>query len=53
VVVREVIVRTRAEAQAILAMQARAALAAVYRTFAEGFTTPDLVDATALRNSLA
>jgi predicted ATPase len=32
---------------------ARAALAAVYGTFTEGFTTPDLVDATALLNSLA
>jgi hypothetical protein len=30
-----------------------AALAAVYGTFTEGFTTPDLVDAAALLNSLA
>jgi predicted ATPase len=33
--------------------EARAALAAVYGTFTEGFTTPDLVDAAALVNSLA
>jgi predicted ATPase len=33
--------------------QGRAALAAVYGTFTEGFTTPDLVDAAALLNSLA
>ena len=33
--------------------EARAALAAVYGTFTEGFTTPDLVDAAALLNSLA
>jgi predicted ATPase len=33
--------------------EARAALAAVYDTFTEGFTTPDLVDAVALLNSLA
>jgi predicted ATPase len=32
---------------------ARAALAAVYGTYTEGFTTPDLVDAAALLNSLA
>src|SRR5262249_52748680 len=31
--------------------EARAALAAVYGTFTEGFTTPDLVDAAALLNS--
>jgi predicted ATPase len=30
--------------------EARAALAAVYGTFTEGFTTPDLVDAAALLN---
>jgi predicted ATPase len=33
--------------------EARAALAAVYGTFTEGFTTPDLVDAAALLNGLA
>jgi predicted ATPase len=33
--------------------EARAALAAVYGTFTEGFTTPDLVDAAALLNSVA
>ena len=33
--------------------EARAALAAVYGTFTGGFTTPDLVDAAAQRNSLA
>jgi predicted ATPase len=33
--------------------EARAALAAVYGTFTEGFTTPDLVDAKALLDSLA
>jgi predicted ATPase len=33
--------------------EARAALTAVYGTFTEGFTTPDLVDAAALLNSLA
>jgi predicted ATPase len=33
--------------------EARAALAAVYGTFTEGFTMPDLVDAAALLNSLA
>ena len=33
--------------------EARAALATVYGTFTEGFTTPDLVDAAAQRNSLA
>jgi predicted ATPase len=33
--------------------EARAALVAVYSTFTEGFTTPDLVDAAALLNSLA
>ena len=33
--------------------EARAALAAVYGTYTEGFTTPDLVDAAALLNSLA
>ena len=32
---------------------ARAALAAVYGTYTEGFTTPDLVDAAALLESLA
>jgi tetratricopeptide (TPR) repeat protein len=32
---------------------ARAPLAAIYRTFAEGFTTPDLVDAAALLENLA
>jgi predicted ATPase len=32
---------------------ARAALAAVYGTYTEGFTTPDLVDARALLESLA
>jgi class 3 adenylate cyclase/predicted ATPase len=32
--------------------EARAALAAVYGTYTEGFTTPDLVDATALLDSL-
>jgi class 3 adenylate cyclase/predicted ATPase len=32
---------------------ARAALAAVYRTYTEGFTTPDLVDAAALLKALA
>jgi tetratricopeptide (TPR) repeat protein len=33
--------------------EARAALAAVYGTFTEGFTTPDLLDAAAQLNSLA
>jgi predicted ATPase len=33
--------------------EARAALAAVYNTFTEGFTTPDLVDAAALLRALA
>jgi serine/threonine protein kinase/predicted ATPase len=33
--------------------EARAALAAVYDTFTEGFTTPDLVEAVALLESLA
>ena len=33
--------------------EARAMLAAVYGTFTEGFTTPDLVDAAVLLNSLA
>src|SRR5262249_12318058 len=33
--------------------EARAALAAVYETFTEGFTTPDLVDAKALLGRLA
>ena len=33
--------------------EARATLAAVYGTFTEGLTTPDLVDAAALLNSLA
>jgi class 3 adenylate cyclase/predicted ATPase len=33
--------------------EARAAIAAVYDTFTEGFTTPDLVDAKALLDSLA
>jgi predicted ATPase len=33
--------------------EARAALAAVYGTFTEGFTTPDLVEAAALLNRLA
>jgi class 3 adenylate cyclase/tetratricopeptide (TPR) repeat protein len=33
--------------------EARAALAAVYGTYTEGFTTPDLVDAAALLESLA
>jgi predicted ATPase len=33
--------------------QARAALAAVYGTFTEGFTMPDLVDAAALLENLA
>jgi tetratricopeptide (TPR) repeat protein len=33
--------------------EARAALATVYGTFTEGFTTPDLVDAAAQLNSLA
>jgi adenylate cyclase len=33
--------------------EARAALAAVYGRFTEGFTTPDLVDAAALLNGLA
>ena len=33
--------------------EARDALAAVYRTYTEGFTTPDLVDATALLQALA
>jgi hypothetical protein len=32
---------------------ARAALAAVYGTYTEGFTTPDLVDAAAMLNTLA
>lgn len=31
--------------------EARTALAAVYGTFTEGFTTPDLVDAAAQLNS--
>ena len=33
--------------------EARAALAAVYGTFTEGFTTPDLLDAAALLLGLA
>jgi predicted ATPase len=33
--------------------EARAALAAVYNTYSEGFTTPDLVDAAALLKELA
>ena len=33
--------------------EARAALAAVYGTYTEGFTTPDLVDATTLLEKLA
>ena len=33
--------------------EAHAALAAVYGTFTEGFTTPDLVDARALLKALA
>jgi tetratricopeptide (TPR) repeat protein len=33
--------------------EARAALAAIYGTFTEGFTTPDLVDAAALLRALA
>jgi predicted ATPase len=33
--------------------QGRAALSAVYSTFTEGFTTPDLVDAAALLKALA
>jgi hypothetical protein len=33
--------------------EARAALAAVYGTYTEGFTTPDLVDAAALLDKLA
>jgi predicted ATPase len=33
--------------------EARAALAAVYNTYTEGFTTPDLVDAAALLRALA
>jgi predicted ATPase len=33
--------------------EARAALAAVYGTYTEGFTTPDLVDAKMLLESLA
>ena len=33
--------------------EARAALTAVYDTFTEGFTTPDLVDTAALLNGLA
>ena len=33
--------------------EAQAALAAVYGTYTEGFTTPDLVDAAAQLNSLA
>jgi predicted ATPase len=33
--------------------EARAALAAIYGTFTEGFTTPDLVEAVALLKSLA
>jgi class 3 adenylate cyclase/predicted ATPase len=33
--------------------EARASLAAIYGTFTEGFTTPDLVDAAALLHSLA
>ena len=33
--------------------EARAALAAVYGTYTEGFTTPDLVDAAALLEALA
>jgi len=33
--------------------EARAALAAVYETYTEGFRTPDLVDAKALLDGLA
>ena len=33
--------------------EARAALAAIYGTFTEGFTTPNLVDAGALLNTVA
>jgi adenylate cyclase len=33
--------------------EARDALAAIYATYTEGFTTPDLADAQALLNSLA
>ena len=33
--------------------RARAALAAVYGTFTEGFTTPDLLEAAALQEALA
>ena len=33
--------------------EARATLAAVYGTYTEGFTTPDLVDAAVLLNGLA
>jgi predicted ATPase len=33
--------------------EARAALGAIYSTYTEGFTMPDLVDAAALLNSLA
>ena len=33
--------------------EARSALAAVYGRYTEGFTTPDLVDATALLERLA
>jgi predicted ATPase len=33
--------------------EARAALAATYNTYTEGFTTPDLVDATAILRALA
>ena len=33
--------------------EARAELTAIYGTFTEGFTTPDLVDAAALLNGLA
>ena len=33
--------------------EARTALAAAYGTYTEGFTTPDLVDATALLETLA
>ena len=33
--------------------EARAALAAVYDSFTEGFTTPDVIDAKALLDSLS
>jgi hypothetical protein len=33
--------------------ESRAALLAIYDTYTEGFTTPDLVDAAALLKSLA